>query len=135
MVSCAISTCKNTVHNCKNDTEILFHRFPKDQILAQQWEAICKRGDKKINVSNARICSRHFCSEDYERVLRAELTRSTPRRILKPIAKPSQGLPLKEDIRPTKRKIRMQDREWKRFKTDYFGEKILIMTDCSCTTC
>lgn len=54
----AVPGC-HTDYQSKNITrDIMFFRFPNDKNLSKEW-IVCKREDK-INVKNARICSKHF---------------------------------------------------------------------------
>lgn len=52
--------------------DVSFFTFPKDKKIAREWIRLCKRDDK-FNVVNARICSKHFTTDDYVRNLKHEL--------------------------------------------------------------
>ena len=57
---CAVFGCN--AHNRKKNGK--FFRFPKCPKLQRKWLQFCKRADK-INLLNARICSKHFSDEDF----------------------------------------------------------------------
>lgn len=76
----------------------MFHRFPADKSLCQVWKSLCRRGDD-FNISNARICSKHFAPEDYRRDLKQELLQISTKSVLKSEAVPSLYLPDCEDTR------------------------------------
>lgn len=52
MPDCAVAKCGNFTRKTKG-TEIKYFRFPKNDDLAKQWEAACKRDDK-INLKNGK---------------------------------------------------------------------------------
>ena len=64
---CAAALCNNRSDNRK---DLIFHSFPKDQILRKTWEIKMKRGDKKF-ASNTVLycCSEHFVETDYRKSL------------------------------------------------------------------
>jgi hypothetical protein len=72
----------------------MFFSFPKEGVTRKLWVNACCRADN-FNVNTARICSRHFEKECYERNLRHELLNYTPKhgRTLKFDAVPSLFLP------------------------------------------
>ena len=75
MPACSIANCKN-YHHKENKTKIIFHRFPKNKTLRNQWISKCFRKDR-FNPSNARICSQHFLDSDYiQNSKRAKLSSS-----------------------------------------------------------
>lgn len=92
---CAVFGCgvDNQAKGFSPDTK--FFSFPKDKELEAKWKHICKREDKFI-LKTARICSKHFCDEDYERNLKHELLGYKPKkyRPLKKDAIPSKNLSL-----------------------------------------
>lgn len=90
--NCAVAPCKNTG---RNNSEVIYHTFPKDKQIQNEWIARCKRKDK-INVRNARVCSAHFLPEDYERDLKNELL-GLPLKKLRTGAIPSQHIWQKDD--------------------------------------
>ena len=64
---CAAALCSNRSDNRK---DLIFHAFPKDQILRKTWEIKMKRGDKKF--ASHRVlycCSEHFVETDYRKSL------------------------------------------------------------------
>ncbi|KAK5647981.1 hypothetical protein RI129_002873 [Pyrocoelia pectoralis] len=69
---CAVAGC-HTDYQSKNYTsDLMFFRFPKDENLSSTWVNACKR-DVKFKVKNARICSKHFDKDCYERNLKFQL--------------------------------------------------------------
>ena len=52
----------------KKNKNLRFHRFPKKRELKDQWIAKVRRdeGDYFAVTENTRVCSRHFCEEDYK---------------------------------------------------------------------
>ncbi len=88
---CAVSTCSNSGR--KTDRSVSYHTFPKRIDIRRQWIIACKRADG-FNPEIARVCSEHFCDEDYVRNLKAELLGYVPiRRYLKEEAVPHRNLP------------------------------------------
>ena len=64
---CAAALCSNRSDNRK---DLIFHAFPKDQILRKTWEIKMKRGDKEF--ASHRVlycCSEHFVETDYRKSL------------------------------------------------------------------
>ena len=94
---CSIFSCSNN----SRQKGICLHRFPNDPNVSKVWINVCKRKDF-INVKDARICSVHFKTEDYERNFQHELLPQLYKRNchrLKKTAVPSLNLPLK-DVTP-----------------------------------
>ena len=59
---CAAALCNNRSDNRK---DLVFHSFPKDQILRKTWEIKMKRGNKKFASNRALYCrSEHFVDTD-----------------------------------------------------------------------
>ncbi|XP_072396484.1 uncharacterized protein [Diabrotica undecimpunctata] len=90
---CDVFGC-NVDNQSKNfNTNIKFFSFPKDKKLLCVWKQLCKRANN-FNITNARICSLHFNSDDYERNLKHDLLGYSPKnfRYLKKEAIPSQNL-------------------------------------------
>ncbi|RMX56915.1 hypothetical protein pdam_00024219 [Pocillopora damicornis] len=52
----------------KKNENLRFHRFPKKRELKDQWIAKIRRdkGDYFAVTENTRVCSKHFCEEDYK---------------------------------------------------------------------
>lgn len=109
--NCAVFECKNS-----SKTEagkcFSYHSFPvTDPKLCKRWVELCKRKDP-ISIKNARICSQHFQSSDYERDLRNELLNLPIRKILKsgtvPSIFPLRNKLNKENVVRNKRGIRIQ---------------------------
>lgn len=89
---CAISTCSN--NSRRTDKSISYYTFPKRTDIRKQWIVACKRADSYFNPENARVCSEHFCNEDFVRNLQAELLGYVPnRRCLKEGVVPHRNLP------------------------------------------
>ena len=65
---CAAALCSNHSDNRK---DLIFHAFPKDQILRKTWEIKVKHGDKKFasNRAHYNCCSEHFVETDYRKSL------------------------------------------------------------------
>ena len=83
--------CSCSVAICSSPKEAIYHTFPKNSHTEKLWIIACKR-EGTINVKNARICSKHFKDDDYERDLQHELLNLPPRKRLKADAVPSVGL-------------------------------------------
>ena len=63
--NCCVPFCNATSKKNKN---LRFHRFPKKRELKDQWIAKIRRdeGDYFAVTENTRVCSKHFCEEDYK---------------------------------------------------------------------
>lgn len=99
---CAVAFCNNSLVKTRelNDRpKIIYHSFPKDPNQCKKWAHFCRRADKSFNPLTAVICSEHFANEDYERDLKAELLKITPKRVLKPNVVPS-NFPYTNTINP-----------------------------------
>lgn len=92
---CAVVGCKTDYQSKNFAKELMFFRFPNDNTLRKLWLNACKRADK-VNVENARICSKHFDKNSYERNLKFELLgySARNRRLLKRDALPTLNLPM-----------------------------------------
>lgn len=89
---CAVSTCSN--NSRKTGNSVSYHTFPLRDDIRKLWIIACKRGDSFLNPNTARVCSEHFCSDDYARNLQAELLGFVPaRKYLKEDAVPHLNLP------------------------------------------
>lgn len=98
---CSLALCKSD-NMCKNfDKKVMFFRFPTDPNLQKVWINVCKRKNR-INVKYARVCSKHFSEDSYERNLRYELLgcATKNRRLLKADAVPSMNLTNNSTIKP-----------------------------------
>ena len=62
--NCCVPFCNATSKKNKN---LRFHRFPKKKRLKDHWIAKIRRdeGDYFAVTENTRVCSKHFCEEDY----------------------------------------------------------------------
>ena len=62
---CAAALCSNRSVKRK---DLIFHAFPKDEILGKTWEITMKRGDKKFASKTVLYCcSEHFVETDYRK--------------------------------------------------------------------
>ncbi|KAJ8910935.1 hypothetical protein NQ315_014355 [Exocentrus adspersus] len=96
MPQCAVLGC-NSTHRKTKGGAIRYHRFPADTKTRVRWLQAC---GKQLNCSTARICSRHFCEESYERDVQHEILGLPTRCRLKKGAVPKKYLPgdfLKEE--------------------------------------
>ena len=83
---CAVAVCPSP-----KDSHIIYHSFPKNDLMKKTWVVKCKRDDS-FNCRFATVCSNHFLPSDYERDLRNELLGIPQRKKLKQDAVPSQNL-------------------------------------------
>jgi len=84
-------TAKCAIDSCSSPNGIKYHSFPKNSYSIQQiWMKACNRDFHSIK--NAKICSRHFTPESYERDLRNELLGIPVRKKLKHDAVPTLHL-------------------------------------------
>uniref|UniRef100_A0A6P7HAM3 THAP domain-containing protein 11-like n=1 Tax=Diabrotica virgifera virgifera TaxID=50390 RepID=A0A6P7HAM3_DIAVI len=87
---CAVACCNSD----NKDKTLRFHTFPKDSVARKLWIIACCRQDN-FNCNTARICSKHFKTEDFQRNLQQELlnyeSKKGPK--LKPEAVPTLYLP------------------------------------------
>ena len=62
--NCCVPFCNAT---SKKNKSLRFHRFPKKKGLKDRWIAKIRRdeGDYFAVTENTRVCSKHFCEEDY----------------------------------------------------------------------
>jgi hypothetical protein len=120
MTTCAVQECRSL--RVAEGRPVIFHSFPKDRNLIKVWKTKCRRKDP-VNEKYARVCSRHFKEDDYQRDLKHELLNLPLRRKLKPDAIPSVfpdrvkdygNIPMEESNRNMriKRKARMCDVQW-----------------------
>ena len=92
------ATCAVAI--CPSPKDTSYHNFPRDIELQNLWIQLTKRKDT-IKPKTARICSRHFKPEDFERDLKHELLNLPLRKLLKPGSIPSLNLlPDLEDFCP-----------------------------------
>ena len=86
---CAVYSCNSDNQSKDFDNGVSFYRFPKDNIIKQFWQNACCRSDN-FNVNTARICSKHFSENSFERNLQHELLNYLPKKgkKLKPDAVP-----------------------------------------------
>jgi hypothetical protein len=84
-------TCAVAICDSPKTLDTIYHNFPKNTCVKQQWLVKCKPM-KEINPNTASVCSKHFLPTDYERDLEHELLNLPPRKKLKKEAVPSQHL-------------------------------------------
>lgn len=97
MPQCAVVGC-NSTHRRTKGGSIRYHRFPGDSKTRARWLQAC--GKQLANCSTARICSRHFEDDCYERDVQHEILGLPTRCRLKKGAIPERYLPtdfLKEE--------------------------------------
>ncbi|XP_050514652.1 uncharacterized protein LOC126889942 isoform X1 [Diabrotica virgifera virgifera] len=97
MPQCAVVGC-NSTHRKTKGGSIRYHRFPGDSKTRASWIQAC--GKHLNNCATARICSRHFDDESYERDVQHEILGLPSRCRLKKGAVPVKNLPtdfLKEE--------------------------------------
>lgn len=97
MPQCAVVGC-NSTHRKTKGGSIRYHRFPGDTKTRARWLQAC--GKQLNNCSTARICSRHFSEDSYERDVQHEILGLPTRCRLKKGAVPERNLPtdfLKEE--------------------------------------
>ena len=101
---CLVRNCPSpqcAVQDCNSGSRNAFP-FPEDINLLQAWLQNCKklRGGK---VNNAKICSSHFCEDDFERETYNAISKERDKLLLKKDAVPSLNLgsELAQDIRET----------------------------------
>lgn len=104
---CAVAIC-----NSPRNKDIIYHVFPKDEVISKQWIVKCKRQDK-INTKFASICSSHFLPSDYERDLKNELLGLPLKKTLKPDAIPSQNLVVEKTVPTETQKTQQQVNHFK----------------------
>ena len=121
MVHCAVFGCSNSQRK-KEDANVHFFRFPKDQNLCQEWVSFCNRQDTvnaKTGSNNthtlmttslavllsARICSVHFAPECLTKSMQHKLLEYSPknRRRLKSDALPTERRPTSISTTPSKK--------------------------------
>lgn len=57
---CTVPQCTSLAGKTKN---VKFHRFPRDEMMADKWNNILKRG--KPYTKYSKVCSLHFTQADY----------------------------------------------------------------------
>ncbi|GJQ83284.1 hypothetical protein Trydic_g8876 [Trypoxylus dichotomus] len=90
MPQCAVINCNNTHRKTKGGS-VRYHRFPGDADTRARWVLACGRHVQ--NCATARICSRHFSEQSYERDVQHELLGLPTRCRLKKGAVPDTNLP------------------------------------------
>lgn len=88
---CSINSCGNNSNDINNPA-IYFYYFPThDQNIRNEWIKQCNRGeDECFWLSDlSTVCSKHFCEDDYEQNLEADLIDFPSHQILKRNAIPS----------------------------------------------
>lgn len=94
---CAAAGCTTDNHTKDYISDLMFFRFPQDENLSKKWINSWKR-EGKINVQNARMCSKHCDKDCYARILKFELLgySARNRRLLKQDTLPTLNLPQKK---------------------------------------
>lgn len=75
---CAVYGCNNNWKSSKAEgLQLIFHVFPKSKdfvskTIREEWIRRCRRADA-WNPDTSRVCSAHFCVNDYERDIQNEL--------------------------------------------------------------
>lgn len=65
ILKCCVKTC-NSIHISNNTESLVFHKIPKDKEVRQKWfDAIGIYSDKPSFTCQNKVCSLHFCDEDY----------------------------------------------------------------------
>lgn len=109
---CAVALCKTDNRSKSFYKDTRFFRFPVNINTQKTWINSCKRKDK-FNVKNARVCSKHFSAESYERDLKYELCNlysSRNQKVLKPDAVPLLNLPNTTD-KPSPYSLKINQRK------------------------
>jgi len=92
MPGCAIPMCKTySVNRNRKKTaeQVIYHYLPRDPFFKNIWLSLCR---KNANGDHARVCSKHFTEDSYERDLQAELLGVVRRKRLRPDAVPTLNL-------------------------------------------
>lgn len=90
MPQCAVITCSNS-HRKTKGASVRYHRFPSDATTRAQWVRAC--GKVSFNTLTARVCSRHFTENSYERDVQHELLGLPARSRLRKGAVPCIDIP------------------------------------------
>ena len=87
MPSCCVVGCNNWTDH---PPETSFHRFPKDDAVANKWTVAIKRDNlpEKYRETSF-VCSQHFRKEDYMKDLRSQLLGTPSKKTLLEDAVPS----------------------------------------------
>ncbi|CAG9768343.1 unnamed protein product [Ceutorhynchus assimilis] len=67
-MSCFVRNCKNIKRLMPVDSQITFHRFPKDDVRFREWLCSIDLGWNLNNIKwseNMFICSEHFNEQDF----------------------------------------------------------------------
>merc|ERR1711982_23178 len=94
---------KCCISHCKNDQPPFFP-FPKSGSLRNFWE----EATGKFNVKSAKVCMKHFTSEDLVRDLKSELLGLTPKAKLKPDCVPHLNLVKSESLEVSQKNLKPQ---------------------------
>lgn len=113
-MKCAIFGCKSSNQSKENSrVRVSFFKFPKKKQLCKQWVHLSRRADK-FNVSNARVCSKHFEESDINTNPVYEMFDLIPKQWVKPGAVPSLFLYGEKQKTVTARDKRGEVRKWNR---------------------
>ncbi|XP_022174189.1 uncharacterized protein LOC111036470 [Myzus persicae] len=86
---CTVKYCEINKKKNHKDSNVRFHRFPKNPVFENKWILAC--GKSNVNAKSARICSTHFEDDSYVKPLIEKLLEYSPRHKRK----------LKQDAIPT----------------------------------
>lgn len=93
MPRCFVLNCGNYYNKTKT-TEVMYHVFPMCKKVALKWLGLCRGKDSLGSPPKyARVCSRHFSPNCYQRDLQHELLGLPIRKKLKSDALPDLNLP------------------------------------------
>ena len=93
MPYCAVPHCKNrTGKGNVRQNDVSFHRFPKDDSLAQVWWETIKRGGLLSDIKDPRLCSDHFTDGDYQETIESIPGPHPVKTKLVPAAIPSRNI-------------------------------------------
>lgn len=74
---CAVASCINTTNlesDLTQNSNILFHKFPRDTELCNKWLEFCNRTkDSLLESSNLHVCSEHFDKNAYKQNFDSEV--------------------------------------------------------------
>ena len=85
------------------------HRLPSDNSKRKIWLNKIRRETRGLDLEKARLCSKHFSNDMFERDLKAELMGTIPKKILKANAIPNINLPSSKAVLKRKSSERRAD--------------------------
>lgn len=82
-VVCSVAICKNNSKKAlESGQKLSFFYFPKDPKIRKEWVRKCYRKDV-WDVTNKRICGKHFKLEDFEDKMQAKVMNREPKQLKK----------------------------------------------------